>query len=84
MFYFQVGVEIRNELQLIEPLEVRHDTSREVSKTENDRHSGIWVPLFGTDIFPHSANFAPFYVHTTLNISVPRKQQIIVLLTGYP
>jgi hypothetical protein len=32
VFIFQVGVEIRDELQLIEPLEVRDDISREVSK----------------------------------------------------
>jgi hypothetical protein len=32
VFYFQVGVEIRDELQLLAPSEIRDDIYREVSK----------------------------------------------------
>ena len=78
--FFQVGVEIRDELQLIEPSDIRHDISREVSKTRRmiDTVLDLGAILFGTDIFPHSTNFAYLYVDTIFNLSFPNNQQIIV------
>ena len=77
--FFQVGVEIRDELQLLASSEVRHDISREVSK-KRGMIDTIWALAA---IFPYSTSFSKSHVRTTFNLSFPNKQHIIVLTTVY-
>jgi len=84
VFYFQVGVEIRDELQLLASSEVRHDIYREVSKKrrmiDTIRASGAIIWHRHISILH---KFSRFSLHTTSNLSFPNNQQIIVLTIAY-
>jgi len=70
--YFQVGVEIRDELHLIEPSEVKHDISREVSKKrrmiDTIRDLGVIISHRHISVFQIFSIPLSMYSFLTLNI----------------
>jgi hypothetical protein len=84
VFYFQVGVEIRDELQLIAPSEIRHDIYREVSKKrrmiETIRALGAIIWHRHISIFH---KFSRVTLRITFKLSFPNNQQITVLKISY-
>ena len=83
-FHFQVGVEIRDELQLLGPSEVRDDISREVS---NKRRMLDTIRGLGDIIWHRHVSvfhkFALFHVYTNLKLSFLNNQLIIDLTVYY-
>ena len=83
-FHFQVGVEIRDGLQLLGPSEVRDDISREVSNkrrmldTIRDLGEIIWHTHVSV-----SHKFALFHVYTNFNQSFSNNQLTIDLTICY-
>ena len=84
VFYFKVGVEIREELQLLAPSETRDDMHREVSKKRRmiDTTYALGAIIWRRHISIFH-KFSKVNLHTTFNLSFPNNQQIIVLTTGY-
>ena len=84
VFYFQVGVEIRDELQLLAPSEFRHDIYREVSKKRSviDTIRALGVIIWHRHISTFH-KFSKVNLHTTFNLSFPNNQHILVLTIGY-